>query len=419
MTRSGRSRTTHAVWPRRILGTLLVVLLTATCAGSTGGGPAKAPVDIAVIVPLSGSNASVGEQSVNAAKLAAEDINSAGGIKALGGAQINLITADATNDPQGAVTTTERVLSQNKIAGAYGLNLSPLCTAALPAFVRHKTPFIGACIADTLVTPSNGGYYFQIAPKGSGFGAQQVKFLQYLNDKYKMGLTKAAILYVDNAYGQSTEQGIEKLATQAGLDIVLKSGYPADITDASPLVTKLQQSGAQVLFPVSYISDAELILTSLRNAQSHVLVVGGGAGFIWPPIGEALGAKVNGLTSVASWNFNSKNVTSNSTLTAVTKRYKERFGTFMPEQAGEAYAGIWALAAAVEAAGSADPQKVRDALSKLHLTSGGATMMQPGEVAFDANGANTKVTPVMIQWQKGVPVTVYPPDLATAEVEKP
>src|SRR5277367_332590 len=83
-------------------------------------------VDIAVIVPLSGPNATVGEMIVNATKLAVEDINSAGGIKSLGGAKLNPIIADATNDPQGAVTTTERVLSQNKPAGAYGLALSPL-----------------------------------------------------------------------------------------------------------------------------------------------------------------------------------------------------------------------------------------------------------------------------------------------------
>ena len=417
---SGRHRMTIRATLQRTFAVFVTVALMTSCSNAgTGGGQAAQTVNLAVIVPLSGSNASVGEQSVNAAKMAVEDINKAGGIKALGGAQINLITADSTNDPQGAVTTTERVLSQNNVAGVFGLDLSPLCTAALPVFIRHKTPFVGACIADTLVTPDNGGYYFQIAPKGSAFGAQQVKFLQFLNEKYGMGLAKVAILYVDNPYGQSTEKGIETIATSAGLQIVLKSGYPADITDASPLVTKLQQSGAQVLFPVSYISDAELIMTALNNAQSHILIVGGGAGFIWPPIGDALGSKVNGLTSTASWNLNSKNITSNSTLTDVTKRYRERYKTFMPEQAGEAYAGIWALADAMEAAGSADPQKVRDALSKLDITSGGGSFMQPGEVKFGPNGENVKVSPVMIQWQNGVPVTVYPAELATADVRKP
>jgi branched-chain amino acid transport system substrate-binding protein len=376
-------------------------------------------VDIAVIVPLSGPNASVGEMIVNATKLAVEDINSGGGIKSLGGAKLNPIIADATNDPQGAVTTTERVLSQNKLSGAYGLALSPLTTAALPAFVKHHVPVVTSAISDALVTSNNGGYLFQIAPRGTAFGNQQVEFLKFLNDRYKMGITKAAILYVNNPYGTATEKGIEQLAKKAGLEIVLNSAYPENITDASPLVSKIQQSGAQVLFPVSYITDASLILTALRSADSHVLVIGGGAGFIWPPIGESLGDKVNLLTSVASWNLDSKNVKGDAKLSGVTQRYQKAYGTFMPEQAGEAYAGISVLAAAIEAAASNDPAKVRDALAKLHVTGGGGAMMQPGDVEFDGNGANAHVVPVMIQWQNGAPHTVFPESMATAEVVKP
>jgi branched-chain amino acid transport system substrate-binding protein len=390
-----------------------------TLAMNSGVARAVDKVDIAIIVPLSGANASVGEQAVNAAKLAVEDINGMGGIKSLGGAKINLIIGDATNDPQGAINTTERILSQNKVAGVYGLALSPLTTAALPAFVKHHVPVITSAISDTLVTPNNGGYLFQIAPKGSAFGNQQVEFLKFLNAKYKMGVTKAAILYVNNPYGIATEKGIEQLAQKAGLQIVLKSAYPAEIADASPLVSKIEQSGAQVLFPVSYISDASLILTALRSANSHVLVVGGGAGFIWPPIGQSLGDKVNGLTSVASWNLDSKNVKADPKLVEVTKRYAAAYGTFMPEQAGEAYAGVSVLAAAIEAAKSADPAKVRDALAAIDVKSGGGALMQPGEVAFDASGANRYVQPVMIQWQGGVPHTVFPESVATSQVTKP
>ncbi len=400
-----------------LLALLGIILVAPACYLKSAQAADK--VEIAVIVPLSGPNASVGEMIVNATKLAVEDVNAAGGIESLGGAKLTPIIADATNDPQGAITTTERVLTQNKVAGGYGLALSPLTTAALPSFVKHHVAVVTSAISDALVTPNNGGYLFQIAPKGSAFGNQEVKFLEFLNDKYKMGITKAAILYVNNPYGIATEKGIEQLAQKAGLEIVLNSAYPESITDASPLVSKIQQSGAQVLFPVSYISDASLLLTALRSAESHVLVIGGGAGFIWPPIGQSLGAKVNGLTSVASWNLDSKNVKADPKLAGVAERYLKSFGTFMPEQAGEAYAGISVLAAAIEAAGSDDPAKVRDALAKIHVTGGSGAMMQPGEVEFDANGANTWVFPVMIQWQGGVPRTVFPESAATATVVKP
>jgi branched-chain amino acid transport system substrate-binding protein len=397
-------------------GPSLLIILLATSVAVASRARAADTVDIAVIVPLSGPNATVGEMIVNATKLAIEDINGAGGIKSLGGAKLNAIVADASADPQGAVTTTERVLSQNKVAGAYGLALSPITTAALPAFVKHHIPVVTSAISDTLVTPNNHGFLFQIAPRGSAFGNQQVEFLKYLNDKYKMGITKAAILYVNNPYGQATQKGIVELAQKAGLEIVLNSAYPDNITDASPLVSKIEQSGAQVVFPVSYITDASLILTALRSADSHVLVVGGGAGFIWPPIGQSLGDKVNGLVSVASWNLDSRNVKDSPKLAEVTQRYKKAYGSFMPEQAGEAYGGVTALAAAIESAGSDDPAKVRDALAKLHLID---SIMQPGEVEFDENGASKHVVPVIIQWQNGTPSTVFPDAVATSPVTKP
>lgn len=403
-----------------IAGLSVLSLVAAGCgAGAAGAGSGKNEVTFGLIVPLSGANASVGEQSRHAAELAVADINKAGGIKSLGGAKVKLKVADATNDPQAARNAAERVLSQGGISGAFGLDLSPLCTAALPVFIRKHVPLVGSCIADSLVTAENGGYYFQISPKGSAFGEQQVKFLTFLNTKYKMGLTKAAILYVDNPYGQSTEVGIEKFTTAAGLDIVLKSAYPETITDASPLATKVNASGAQVLFLASYIADSEQILSALSAANSRALVIGGGSGFIWPPIGKALGDKVNGIISVSSWNFDAKSITKDKDLVDVTTRFQKKYGTFMPEKSGLAYAGIWALARAAEKAKSADSKKVRDALSTIDITDGAATLMQPGEVRFGTNGANPLVEPVMIQWQNGVPKSVFPPDLATAEVQRP
>jgi branched-chain amino acid transport system substrate-binding protein len=100
----------------------------------------------------------------------------------------------------------------------------------------------------------------------------------------------------------------------------------------------------------------------------------------------------------------------------VVERYKKRFGTFMPEQAGEHYAAVWVLKEALEKAGSTDPKKVRDVLAAMEITTGLAGLMQPGKIKFDSAGWNTYVYPTMIQWQKGEPRTVYPEAAATNNV---
>lgn len=400
-----------------------LLALTAGCgtsaAGSSNsqGGGAK-EVNIAVVVPLTGPNADAGTQSSNAAKLAAADINSSGGIKSLGGAKINLIVTDSTAQPNDAATVAEKVLSQDKVSALFGMDLSPLTVAAMPVMARHHVPMVTASISES-ITAAGNPYVFEIAPKAGKFSEAQIAFLKILNDKYHMGVKKAAILYTDDPYGSSTAKNTKKLLTEAGLDVVLESAYPPSITDATPLISKVKESGAQVLFPVSYVPDAEAIMSAIAAQNVHILTIGGGAGFIWPTIEKAIGSKVNGLTSVASWNWDSKNITQNQELVKATEEYKQKYGTFMPEHAGEAYAAIYTIADAIDQAKSTDPQKVRDALASIDVKSGGATLMQPGEVKFDDHGYNAPTSAVMIQWQDDVPKTVYPLDQAATELQKP
>jgi len=157
----------------------------------------------------------------------------------------------------------------------------------------------------------------------------------------------------------------------------------------------------------------------MQAMRVNPLVIGGGAGFIWPDIYKSLGDRINGVFSVGSWSWDSKNIMSDPQRKSVVERYKKRFGTFMPEQAGEHYAMIWTLKDAIEKARSTDPQKIRDSLASIEITRGLAAIMQPGKIKFDNTGWNLYVHPTMIQWQRGEPRTVYPEEDATHEVVWP
>src|SRR4249920_21983 len=74
----------------------------------------RATVNIGVIQPLSGANAQFGVNCRNGIELVADEINAAGGIKALDGAKINLIVADATSTPTTAATVAQRLITQNE-----------------------------------------------------------------------------------------------------------------------------------------------------------------------------------------------------------------------------------------------------------------------------------------------------------------
>jgi len=120
-----------------------------------------------------------------------------------------------------------------------------------------------------------------------------------------------------------------------------------------------------------------------------------------------MGPAVNGFVSVASWNWDSKSISTVPELASITQRYEQKFGSFMTEHAGPTYTAVRMLAEAIETAKSADPQKVRDALAVMDNDKIGG-FMQPGRVKIDGTGWNGAVHPVMIQWQDGKPRTVFP-----------
>lgn len=390
--------------------TLLILLLSLALLGVVAS--AKDTVKIGFLNPLSGSNADAGQQDLNAALLAVEDINKAGGIKSLGGAKVELVVEDTTSDPKGAVAAAQRLFTTNDIAGAVGTGISGLTMAIQPVVERNRVPIITNSVNDS-ITEKGYKFTFRITPKGSQFGATQVSFFKYINEKYDLGLQKAAIVYENSGYGTSTAKGIKALAEKAGLEVVLYQSYPHGFSDAGPLVTSIKRSGAEVIFPVAYTTDAVLIINTMKAMNVNPLIIGGGAGFLWPAIGEALGDNVNGLVSVASWNWDSKSITNDPELVAITERYEEKYGTYMTEHAGPSYAAVRLIAMAVERAGSDDPLKVRDELAKMRLEGGFGGFMQPGIIDFDENGWNYNVYPVMIQWQDGKPRTVFPEDAAT------
>jgi branched-chain amino acid transport system substrate-binding protein len=70
-----------------------------------------AAINIAVIQPLSGANAQFGINCRDGIEFVTDAINAAGGIKALGGAKINLVVSDATSNPTTAATVAQRLIT--------------------------------------------------------------------------------------------------------------------------------------------------------------------------------------------------------------------------------------------------------------------------------------------------------------------
>jgi branched-chain amino acid transport system substrate-binding protein len=372
----------------------------AMVAGAFGAYPLRGwaadPVNIGGLYPVTGSMAQIGVGIVAAAKLAVEMVNEAGGIKSLGGAKMNLIISDIQSDTTVTRTETDRLISSNKLSAIHGCFASAFTLIASEVAERAKMPLLTGSSSDQL----NKGRSYTFTPfaRASQFAKAQLQMSKLVGDS-----PKVAVIFENTAFGTSTSNGLKELAPAEGVEIVMFEPYSAGFADAGPLINKVKASGANALFSVSYLNDLILIVRTVKQVGLNIAINGGSGGFVIPDFYKNVGKLAEGLQGVAHWNHDM-----DANAQKVNVEYKKRTGDFLFEYAGGLVAQTFMIADALERAGSADPQKVREALATLDVSSGYAAMAPGGKVKFGPDGKNIYGYPVGVQWQNGDLASVFP-----------
>ena len=367
---------------------------------------AAEPVNIGGLSPVTGNFAQIGQGCVNAAKLAVQMVNDAGGIKSLGGAKLNLVISDVQSDTTVTRTETDRLITSNKLSAIHGCFASALTLIASEVCERAKVPILTGSSSDQL----NKGRTYTFTPfaRASQFAKAQLQMSKLVSDQ-----PKVAVIFENTAFGTSTSNGLKEQAPGEGVEIVMFEPYSAGFTDASPLINKVKASGANALFSVSYLNDLILIVRTVKQVGLNVAINGGSGGFVIPDFYKNVGKLAEGLQGVAHWNHDM-----DDNAQKVNAEYKKRTGEFLFEYAGGLVAQTYMLADALERAASTDPQKVRDALATLDVSSGFAAMAPGGKVKFGPDGKNVYGRPLGVQWQNGDLASVFPKEDARASLLK-
>ena len=365
---------------------------------------AEAPaVNVGVIMPLSGPNAQFGINGRNGIELAADEINAAGGIAELGGAKINLVVADATSTPTTAGNVAQRLITQQDITAVLGAFASSLTLAISEVTERRDIPLLTMSFADQI---TGRGYQniFQVVAKASVIGKAQFDYTAAIARAAGAKIDKIAIMYEDTAYGTAQANGLRAGAKAANVEIVMDDAYPLGITDTTPLVNKLRGSGAQAVFPVSYLNDSLLIIRTMRQQKLTIPAIGGAAGYVIPDFEKALGEFSENVLSINTSNYD--------LAPDLTERFRKRFGYFMVHEALEHAVCLEVLMQAIKKAKSAKAEDVAGALRGAKFTGGWINGMTGGAVQFDKTGLNVLSVPLMVQWRGKDIVTVWPKDVA-------
>src|SRR5262245_31487977 len=365
----------------------------------------RAAVNIGVIQPLSGALAQFGINSRNGIELVADEINAAGGIKALDGARINLVVSDATSNPTTAPAAAQRLIAQNELTAVIGAFASSLTLVISEVTARADIPFFTQAYADE-ITGRGLESVFKVTATASVIGRAQVNYSLAIAEGAGGKIERIAIMYEDTAFGVAQSRGLRRAAKDANVEVVMDESYPLGINDATRLIDKLRASGAQAVFPLSYLNDSLFIIRAMRQEGITVPVIGGSAGYVIPDFEKALGEFAEAVFSISPTNYD--------LAPALTDKFRKRFGYFMAHEAIEQAVALDVLVQAIERAKSPKPKAVTEALRGARFDGGWTKASPGGAVQFDQTGLNTLSVPIMVQWRKKELVTVWPKDFAKA-----
>jgi branched-chain amino acid transport system substrate-binding protein len=403
-------RTTRATQvSRRRLGWLFLGGLVACLSvfGTPTAVTAADEVKIAVIVPLSGRWARQGELYKAGSEMAVDEINTQGGIKALGGAKLVLVPADAGDSVQKATSAAQRALSGGGIAAAQGAWLSSFTLGATEVSERLGIPWLTHSWSDK-ITDRGFRYVFQSSSVSSRLAEQGIAQAVALGKEAGVMVKRVALVGDNTAAIVDYFKALrETILPKLGLEIVLDEVFTPPLPDATSVVQKLRAAQPDMMINgATAHSDVVTLLQKMREFAIKVPMMGLGAQFTTQEFRDGVGAELlEGLmATVASHALKGQD--------NLLKRFQERTKEpWMTQDSVSGYAEIWIIKEALEKAASADPGKIREALAALDLRQGPATQaLMPGYIRFNEQGRRVDAVPVIVQWQSGVPYTVYPPE---------
>jgi branched-chain amino acid transport system substrate-binding protein len=365
---------------RILLSTIIIASLLTAFACQPGGGGDK--VKIGVFMSMTGTTANFGISSTNGIKMAADEINAAGGIN---GKQVELNIQDDRSDASEAATIVTKFVTQDGVHAILGEVASSRSIAAAPIAQNAKIPMLTPSSTNPEVT-KKGDYIFRSCFIDPVQGAAIAQFAaRTLNAK------RAAIM-VDrkNDYSTGLEKFISATFTRLGGQMVVTQSYQEGDQDFNAQLTSIKGSNPDVIFVPGYYNDVGLIAKQARDKGITVPLLGGD-GWDAEQLYKIGGTALNG-------SFFSNHYSPYDTDPMVVKfvnDYTARYGSKPDALAATAYDAAKIMFDAIKRANSLDGKAIRDALA--------ATKEFPGvtgKVTFNENRDAVKPI-VMIEIKDG------------------
>lgn len=312
---------------------------------------AQETVKIGVIEPLTGSVAYNGLASVNGAKLAVEQRNAAGGVL---GRKIELVIEDGQCRPANSVNAAEKLVQRDKVVALQGAFCSSATAAVMPVAEKYKVPFVTGVSSKADLTEKGMQYFFRSAETDR---LMSKTFSKILADKLQ--LKTVAYIGVNDDWGRGGVEDFSKDLEALGVKTVMKEYFDHGATDFYTLLTKLRASKADGVFVAAETQDGSILVKQFKEFGLKTKIFGVGSWATSDFIGLT-GDASEGIYAAVPYASSLPNERNKAFVEQYSKAYKEKPGKY----GAAGYNAMNIMLDAVQRAGKAEPEAIRDALRK-------------------------------------------------------
>lgn len=250
---------------------------TLVAAGVAGfGAPAvlraqPATVKIGFIHPVSGALAYGGQLCRLGGQTAVNDINEAGGVKALGGAKIEALLGDAQGRPDIGASLVEQ-MSEQGAAGFVGCFASPIALAATQAAAKYDLPFsIDSGIADS-ITQRGLKNVFRYFPTSSATTADAMSALDQINKKAGSPAKTAIMVHEDGEFGTNSAKNLGPRLEAIGIKLAETIPHSTPTRDFTNIALRVKGAKPDLVVVTNY--NNEYVLLARTLVQQRVELAG-------------------------------------------------------------------------------------------------------------------------------------------------
>jgi branched-chain amino acid transport system substrate-binding protein len=399
------------------LGRLLGAIALGLLAVASSQALAADPIKIGVIAE---AQAIAGASIPQAAQMAADEINAKGGVD---GRKIEIVTYDNHSSSADSVRAFQRAVNEDKVNVVIASYISEVVLALEPWAARLKTPFITPGAASNEISKSIHNDYDKNKYTFHGYLTSAALALSVCDAAKDLlveqkHMTTAVIMSEDAAWTKPLDIGYEECLPRIGLKVLDHIRFSPDTTDFTPIFNKIEAAKPDVIITgISHVGVQPTV--QWKNQQVPIPMLGISS----QATNETFGKDTNNASDgVLYQGVSGPNVAVTPKSVPFAEGFKAKFGNY-PSYAGyTAYDEVYYIADAVKRAGSADADKMVEALEKTDWEGTiGRTQFYGKDDPFTHSIKYGKglITGLMLQWQDGKQISVWPKEVAKGQLKFP